>query len=201
MKLNKGLVCCFSLSFLYVSLTGCVSHSVKPLANNYEEVTCTRTSWEPPAQRFELRYKKKWGAIVVWPDTYGIHIKNDVAVFKGYKTSDRLSPTSARTTEPRLFAVKAPELPLDITIEVLWQWSIESKGDFWKTVKTASIVDIEEKDNTLIFHFAGGGPDSNLNWDQISDIMREVKEKGVEHKDRVWGTSYIEKEFKPETQK
>jgi hypothetical protein len=40
-----------------------------------------------------------------------------------------------------------------------------------------------------------------LDWNQIFDIMHEVKEKGVEHKDRVWGTSYIEKEFKPETQK
>jgi hypothetical protein len=28
--------------------------------------------------------------------------------------------------------------------------------------------------------------------------MREVKEKGVVRKDRVWGTSYIKKEFKPE---
>lgn len=38
-----------------------------------------------------------------------------------------------------------------------------------------------------------------LNWNQIADIMREVKEKGVVRKDLRWGTSYIEKEFKPET--
>jgi uncharacterized protein YlbG (UPF0298 family) len=40
-----------------------------------------------------------------------------------------------------------------------------------------------------------------MDWNQISDVMREVKEKGVVRKDRVWGTSYIEKEFKPEVQK
>jgi len=40
-----------------------------------------------------------------------------------------------------------------------------------------------------------------ISWDQLSVIMREVKEKGVVRKDRVWGTSYIEKEFKPEVQK
>jgi len=152
----------FSLAALCVSLSGCVSHSVQPLANNYEEVTCTRTSWEPQVQQFELRYKKGWGTTVIWPDTYGIHVKNDVAVFKGYRASDRLSPSNARTTEPRLFAARAPEPLLDITDEVLWQWSKESNGNFWVTVKTASIVDIEEKDHALIFQFAGDGPDLSL---------------------------------------
>ena len=28
-----------------------------------------------------------------------------------------------RVTHPRLFAVKSPELPLDITDEMLWRWS------------------------------------------------------------------------------
>jgi hypothetical protein len=32
-----------------------------------------------------------------------------------------------------------------------------------------------------------------LDWNQVSDIMREVKEKGVMRKDPRWGTPYIEK--------
>jgi hypothetical protein len=40
-----------------------------------------------------------------------------------------------------------------------------------------------------------------LNWSQVFDIMREVKEKGTLRKDPRWGTSYIEKEFQPEVQK
>ena len=40
-----------------------------------------------------------------------------------------------------------------------------------------------------------------MDWNQIFDVMREVKEKGVIHKDLRWGTTYIEKEFKPEVQK
>ena len=32
-----------------------------------------------------------------------------------------------------------------------------------------------------------------LGWDQVSAIMREVKEKGALHKDPRWGTPYIEK--------
>ena len=35
-----------------------------------------------------------------------------------------------------------------------------------------------------------------LDWREVSDIMREVKEKGVVHKDLRWGTTYIEREFK-----
>jgi uncharacterized protein YlbG (UPF0298 family) len=41
----------------------------------------------------------------------------------------------------------------------------------------------------------------SLDWNQIADIMREVKEKGVVKKDRVCGYSYIEIEYKPEVQK
>jgi hypothetical protein len=92
---------------------------------------------------------------------------------------------------------------LDITDEVLWRWSKESGDDFVEILKVASIVYPKEKDNGVEFHFARGGPDLNIfmNWNQISDVMREVKEEGVIRKDRVQGTSYIEKEFQPEIQK
>ena len=32
-----------------------------------------------------------------------------------------------------------------------------------------------------------------LDWSQVFDIMREVKEKGTLHKDPRWNTPYIEK--------
>ena len=32
-----------------------------------------------------------------------------------------------------------------------------------------------------------------LDWNQVSDIMREVKEKGTVHKDLRWGTPYLAK--------
>ena len=106
----------------------------------------------------------------------------------------------------RLFAVRAPELPLDITDEVLWQWSKKTGVDFEKALKIASVVTLNKKEDQLEIRFAFWNNDDwprlfLLDWNQISDIMREVKEKGVVRKDRVWGTSYIEKEFKPEVQK
>jgi hypothetical protein len=64
---------------------------------------------------------------------------------------------------------------------------------------------VGETNNVLELRFGieGGGPYGvlQLDWNQLFDIMREAKEKGVVKKDRVWGTSYIEKEFKPEQQK
>jgi hypothetical protein len=51
--------------------------------------------------------------------------------------------------------------------------------------------------------FPSTGKDWNikLDWNQISDVMREVKETGVLRKERIRGTKYLEKEFKPEVQK
>ena len=162
----------------------------------------TRTSFsEPPAHRFELRYKKGWKTVTIWPDTLGIHVKNSVALFSGYAASRQPDPNNLQDTDLRLFAVNAPDLPLDITDEVLSRWTNKTNTDVVKVFRTASYFKTKHTENGLEFIFATDGPGIHVlvNWDQISDIMREVKEKGVVRKDRVWGTSYIEKEFKPET--
>jgi hypothetical protein len=101
--------------------------------------------------------------------------------------------------------MKAPDLLLDITDEVLWRWSKQSGEDFTKLSKKAYIMYPKKKGDALEFQFAVWTPPDwptvvvLMDWNQISDVMREVREKGVVRKDRVWGTSYIEKEFKPET--
>jgi len=130
-------------------------------------------------------------------------VKNGVALFSGYAAYRGPYHHEPQDTELRIFAVKAPELPLDITDEILWRGSKESGRDFTNTLKTASYVLSEEKDDGIEFRFATGvsGINVRLDWNQIADIMREVKEQGVVRKDRVWDTSYIEKEFKPEVQK
>lgn len=187
-----------------MSLTSCGTiPSYEQLGNGYVEATYTLLSWEPPAQRFELRYKKGWKTIVVWPDILVARVKNDEALFSGYAAYRRQQPHELRDTEPRIFIVKAPEPPLDITDEMLWRWSKENGEDFVKILGTASFVYAKETENGLEFLSATDGPGIYiyLNWNQILDVMREVKEKGVVRKDRVWGTSYIEKEFKPEVQK
>jgi hypothetical protein len=197
----------FLLAFLCVSLTGCGTISrVERLGTGYEVVAYTRHSFsEPEATQITLQYRKGWHTVVIWPSLDGVReVKhNDVVVFVGEAAFKQLDPGKPHATDSRLFAVKAPEPPLDITDEILWRWSKESGEDFAAIMKKASIVYPQEKDNGIEFPFARGGPDLNIfmSWDQISNVMREVKKKGVVRKDRVWDTSYIEKEFKPEVQK
>ncbi len=195
----------FGMGMLCLCLTGCGTiPSYEQLGNGYVEATYTRTSWEPPASRSELRYKKSWRTVKIWPDIGAAIVKSDVAVFSGYRAYDQPSPNEPKATESRLFAVKAPGLPLDVTDEVLWQWTQTSRENFTNVLARASFVRWEEKDNAVEFHFAVYHPPDwpsivvRLDWNKISDVMREVKKNGVVRKDRVWGTKYIEKEFKPQ---
>jgi hypothetical protein len=188
---------------LCAHLTGCGTiPRYEDLGNGYREAIYIRASWEPPAIRTALQYRKGLRTVVIWPKTHGIVVTNCVAVFEAYTAYEPPPPSNPQATKRRLFAVKAPELPLDITDEVLWRWSKESGEGFFNIKNVASPVPPEEKDNGVEFLFATGTHKDiiiRMDWNQISDVMREVKEKGVVRKDRVWGTSYIEKEFKPET--
>ena len=127
---------------------------------------------------------------------------NDTALFSGYAAPHNSNPANPNYTELRIFVVKSPELPMDITGEVIQRWAKEA-GQDTTNINPDTIVHLNEKDHEVEFSFttdiAGSrqGVVYKLTWPQISDIMREVKEKGAVRKDRVWGTSYIEKEFKP----
>ena len=134
---------------------------------------------------------------------YGVNevIKGDVAIFVGDKAYVSPDPDDPRGTKPRLFAVRAPGLPLDITDEVLWRWSKAAGKDFAKALEQFSMVTPAEKNGRLELRLEfwteeKDWPDTatlQLDWNQVSDIMRAVKGKGTVHKDPRWGTPYIEK--------
>jgi hypothetical protein len=164
---------------------------------------------EEESSQFELQYspgKGKWW-VKVWPDmSGGIAVTNGIAVFIGEKASKKREHFyDSWPLESRLFAVRAPNPPLDITDEVLWRWSQESGGVSEKILSKAYISGIDRTNNALNLRFgvwlAPDWPSITVrrDWNQIADVMREVKEKGVVRKDLRWGTIYIEKEFKPET--
>lgn len=188
--------------------TGCASKSVEQLGGGYEEVTYTWTSIsEPPAHRDILQYREPSGRrIVVWPLVDGTGVKDGIALFLGEVAEEPRDPDEPRATMRRLFAVRAPEMPMDITDGVLWQWSKKTGIDFSEALKIASIVSVDEKGSQLIIRFAFWNNNDwprlvTSDWNQISAIMIEVKEKGIVRKDRVLGTSYIDGSFKPEVQK
>ena len=205
MKLMKNTVFDFAVAVLCLGLAGCSSpRAVAPLGNGYEEVAHpTRDSLsQPGTTRVSFQYRAPNGrTTLIWPSLYGVNevIKGNLAIFVGDKAYVSTDPDTPRGTKPRLFAVRSPALPLDITDEVLWQWSKKSGKDVTRTLDRFSMVTPEEKNGRLELHLEfwteeKDWPDAStlqLDWNQVSDLMREVKEKGTEHKDLRWGTPYV----------
>jgi hypothetical protein len=144
-KLDNKLVCHFLLAFLCVSLAGCGTiPSYEDLGNRYVEATYTSPGlWEPSGHRFALCYKHSdfWHS-TIWPSLEADRavVEDDVVVFVANTAFEPPLSDEPRATMQRLFAVKAPELPMDITDEVVWRWSKESGEDFATIMKKASIV-------------------------------------------------------------
>ena len=206
MKLIKNPIIHFSLAILCAGLAGCMTpNPVVPLGSGYEEKGhANRSSSDPADTRVSFQYRAPDGKItLIWPDLYGIGevIKGDVAIFVGDKAYLSPDADTPRGTKPRLFAVQSPALPLDITDEVLQQWSKKSGKDFEKALDRFSTVTPEEKNGQLELQLEfwtqeKDWPDKTtlqLDWKQVFDIMREVKEKGILRKDPRWDTPYIEK--------
>jgi hypothetical protein len=206
MKPIKNLIIRFLLVMLYAGLAGCMTpNPVAPLGGGYEEKGHpNRSSPDPADARVSFQYRAPDGKItLIWPSLYGVGevVKGDVAIFVGDKAYLSPDADTPRGTKPRLFAVRSPALPLDITDEVLWQWSKKSGKDFAKALDRFSMVSPEEKNGQVELQLEfwtqeRDWPDKTtlqLDWSQVFDIMREVKEKGTLHKDPRWNTPYIEK--------
>jgi hypothetical protein len=206
MKPIKNPFIHFSLAILCAGLAGCMTpNPVTPLGGGYEEKGHpNRSSPDPADTRVSFQYRAPDGKITrIWPALYGVGevINGDVAIFVGDKAYLQPDADTPRSVKPRLFAVRSPALPLDITDEVLWQWSKQSGKDFAKALDRFSMVTPEEKNGQLELQLEfwtqeKDWPDTStlqLDWNQVFDIMREVKEKGALRKDPRWGTLYIEK--------
>jgi hypothetical protein len=207
MKADVNLVFRLSLAVLCLGLAGCVSkHPVTALGSGYEEVAHpTRASVSQPGlTRISLQYRAPDGKItLIWPSLYGVKevVKDDMAIFVGDKAYVSSDPNDPRGTKPRLFAVQSPALPLDITDEILWRWSKVTGKNYAKTLDLFSMVSPAGKQSGLELQLEfwtqeKDWPDKTmvqLDWSQLSNIMREVKEKGTVHRDLRWGTFYIEK--------
>ncbi len=208
MKLIINPILHFLLAILCAGLAGCMTpNPAVPLGGGYEEKGHpNRSSTEPADTRVSFQYHAANGKIIlIWPALYGVGevVKDDVAIFVGDKAYVSPDPDDSRGTKPRLFAVRSPGLPLDITDEVLWRWSKATGKGFAKAVQLFSLATPAEKNGRLELQLEfwtqeRDWPDKTtfeLDWGQVSDIMREVKEKGVMRKDPRWDTPYIGKEL------
>lgn len=176
---------------------------VEPLGNGYARLAHpTRASRDQPeTMRVSLEYKKLDGKpILVWPSLYGVDevVKGDLVIFVGDRAYVHPLTDEPKGTQPRLFADRAPGLPLDITDELLWRWSKTSGKDFTQAAQLLSLASPSENNGQLQVHliFASDDwPDTlvQLDWNQVSDIIREVREKGTVYRDLRWHTPYIAK--------
>jgi hypothetical protein len=176
------------------------------LGDGYEEVSHPHHALidEPEPPRIALQYRGADGVVTpIWPSLYGVNdvVKGGLALFVGEKAY--VQPD--RVTHPRLFAVRSPALPLDITDEVLRRWAQANGRDVNQARQKITLISPEEADGGVAVHleFWTGDPwvsgqptwpeqsSLRLDWRQVEDIMRTVKAKGSEQTDLRWHTAYI----------
>jgi hypothetical protein len=206
---KNNIVIRLAAVLICVGFTGCQSQkNVSAMGNGYEETPHRSHAFMQKAQTWvSLDYRDSADKTTeVWPtiSTDNVIIKGDLAVFVG----DKAFVTPQRTTHPRLFAVKSPELPIDISDEVLHRWCVANSKLYSQAANNLIQLSIESKDDGLIVHleFWTSGllgenkdwPDAsdlNLNWPQVKDIMNHVKARGIPKKDPRWDTPYIGEKF------
>jgi hypothetical protein len=208
MKLLRNFTGGLVVALLAPIWAGCQTHkSITPLSNGYEEVSHSKRNFialdEPVPPRISLQYRGTNDTVTpVWPSLYGVGevFHGELAIFVG----DKAYIDPDRVTHPRLFAVKSPDLPLDITDEVLREWSQAANKNF-RTARDRFVAVTPEENNgrlELRLEFSApdelSGPDDfpkesavRLNWSQVEAIMQAVKTKGVQLKDLRWDTPYI----------
>jgi hypothetical protein len=206
MRLIINSLNCVALGAIAIGLTGCQSPKVVAhLDNGYEEINHEQhfSFEENPVPRTSFEQKGTNGQTrLIWPALYGVKevVHEHTAIFVG----DRgYIEAGEKVTHPRLFAVNPPEPPLDITDEILWRWSKISNNNFAKAEAHFSLATPEIRDGRLALHLEfypdeKNWPDTGylqLDWNQVSEIMRAVKQKGVPEKDLRWHTPFIGEEF------
>ena len=157
MKLLRNFTGCLILAMLAPIWAGCQTHkSIMPLGNGYEEVSHPKRTFialdEPVPPRVSLQYRGTNDTVTpVWPSLYGVGevFHGKLAIFVG----DKAYIEPDHVTHPRLFAVNSPDLPLDITDEVLQLWS-RAAGKNFNTARDRFVaVTPEENNGRLELHF------------------------------------------------
>jgi hypothetical protein len=208
MSLLRSIIACLTVTVLGLAMVGCRSpKSVTALGGGYEEVSHPSRNYillsEPEPPRTAFQYRNADGTITpIWPSLYGVAevIKGKVAIFVG----DKAYINPDKVTHPRLFAVKSPELPMDITDEVLREWSTATGRNFKTAQDRFNEVTPEEKNGDLALRLDFSSTQDltrqdtwpaqsilRLTWSQVGDLMQNFKAAGVQKKDLRWDTPYI----------
>jgi hypothetical protein len=208
MKFLHRPLACLLTALVGVALTGCrTTQKTTHLGSGYEEVShhihTAFNTGEEPAPRVSFQYMSPDKTLTrIWPSLYGAPevIHDGLAIFVGdLSYSDEGNPAS----RPRLFAVKAPEMPLDITGDVLALWARLTGRNFTSAVQRFNLMTPEADDNGLLLHLEFVNQDYlvvDKNWPDKSDllvskIMEKTKKIGIYKEDPLWHTPYLGGKF------
>lgn len=201
MSLFSNLRLCLPMIALSAVLEGCSSKSATALGGGYEEIKIVHKSvlMEPSLIQQQLAHRDTSGKrTLVWPWLRSdVFITNGLAVFVGDRSTSWSTMDRRWGQSPRLFVVKAPELPVEITSEVLRRWARSSGKPEQEIVKAAGLIGgktLPEGRFDFYFEFDGGrwpGCHIVLDWAQIIEIEQLVRKDGELHKDPELHSSYI----------
>jgi len=200
----KSIFACLAL--LCLILTGCQSDKhVTRLGSGYEEVVHPRFAMpgDEATTRVSLQHRNAAGKVaLIWPALSGPNeiIRSNLVLFVG----DKALTEPEILIRPRLFAVEAPALPLDITDELVWRWAKANGKDFSFAMDRLILITPTENNYGVNAHLefvlADGltadkdlpdKSDLQLTWSQVATLIQAVKTKGVVEKDLRWKTPYI----------
>jgi hypothetical protein len=203
--LSAGLV----LALACLAGSGCQTHTTKQaLSNGYEVVTHPHHTLidDPEPPRIAFQHRAADGTLTpIWTSLYSPDtiIQGHLAIFIAEKAD------AAHETHPRLFAVRAPELPVDLTDEVLWRWCKANGKKFEKALPVFSEITAAETADGLQVNLRflpldtygkarDDWPDSGslpLTWTQVDNLIHLVKTKGAVQKDLRWHDQFIGEKF------
>ena len=186
------------LVLLGLGVAGCASNkdTATPLGHGYEEVAhAGHGSFRVSLEYLETADKP----LMIWPSLYSVDevVHGSVAVFAG---DVPFVGKGGRGMHPRLFAVQAPALPVDITDTVLWNWAKSAHKDFNLALENFSLATPVEKDGRLELQLdfwseeGSKWPDKGaitLDWNQVNGMLLQAKQRGALIKDPRWHTPYV----------
>jgi len=209
-QIKALLISSLGISICCYLVIGCGSpEKISPLADGFEVVTHTPPNilMEPNHTISKLRYRDAKGKpTVIWSYVYEVFQKDGVSVFSAQKYYLWNGLDKRWWQESRVFAVRATELPVDISTEIVGRWAKESGRNVGTTLTNLyfkGIMGAKVEGDKLSFHFdqsdmnVRDASDILVSWEQIKAMMHFVKEKGIVHKDPVLGTKCYEMENEP----
>ncbi len=145
--------------------------------------------------RAELYYKTNGSEpVLIWPFLDGeMYYTNDLFFFVG-----SIRDEGGRIRVPRYFAVKAPGPAIDVSDDLLKRFAESNHLDFADVRKQYEPLRLQQVSDEIEVHFIGPYQKPNtllVDWEQLSNIIQDVKRTGKQHAVEDPHTVYLKKDY------